>query len=84
MHWLKITALSSCLLLGGCAARKLPSDRVSTRVVLDRPCIRSIDLTPETYCDRPLDGKFDCHGATVTYVRGCEVVKVDPKSKEKK
>ena len=65
-----------------CAARKNVGS--PGRVVLDRACIRSIDLTEETYCEREAEGKpWNCHQAAITYVKGCEVLKLNPKEKEK-
>lgn len=62
-------ALAWTLALCGCAAHKRGSPG---RVVLENDCIRSINVTPKTYCDKPAEGgSFSCHDATVTFDQSC-------------
>jgi hypothetical protein len=83
VRWLKITA--SSLLLAGCAARPPASDRVHGEMLISHACIVQIEPTDDTECRGQPDGtKLHCGPMKLTKLKGCEVLEVKSKRKEKK
>lgn len=58
------------MLLDGCAARKNVGS--PGRVIVPNDCIKSINVTPETYGEIGPDGNLIIRRATVTRMVGCE------------
>lgn len=64
-----LIAVSVILYVTGCAARP-------TRVIIPRECITDIKLSDRTKCTEQRDGSLSCSHLQLTYIKGCEQVKI--------